>query len=148
MNTKKSKIASEVLAEVKAFFKQAEYKKSATNITAYCQWAFKTDGPTYYETPTPMDCVVKRGHPHYVVCISIKLLKCIYLMFQKPRGLLRSEIIISVASHFMRHTSGSAIEPNIDAANPPKALYALILLAVRSESVYMLIHAHDVCFPF
>jgi hypothetical protein len=72
MNTKKSKIASGVLSEVKDIFKQPEYRKSPVKVAEYCQWAFRIDGPAYCEIPTPINCMFKRSHPQYIVRPSIK----------------------------------------------------------------------------
>ena len=79
MNTKKSKIASSVLDGVKAIFRHAEYKKSPAKVAAYCQWAFRIDGPAYCEIPTPIDCMFKRGHPQYIAHTSLTFIEIIIL---------------------------------------------------------------------
>ena len=67
MRTRKSKIASDVLALVKTFFNSAEYRNRPEKIRDYVRWALGAGGPAYYETPVPASCTLRRDDPDYPV---------------------------------------------------------------------------------
>jgi hypothetical protein len=46
-------------------------------------------------------------------------------------GFLQSKFIAPVAYKFLRYTKNSVLQPALNASNPQRGLYALILTAVR-----------------
>jgi hypothetical protein len=67
MNTRKSKLASEILNAVKNHFNGAQFLDSPDAIRQYVRWALKPDGPAYYKSPTPQGSNVPRDAPGYQV---------------------------------------------------------------------------------
>jgi hypothetical protein len=67
MKTRKSKIASDVLALVKNFFDSTEYRNRPEKIRDYVRWALGPGGPAYYETPVPVFCTLRKDDPDYPV---------------------------------------------------------------------------------
>ena len=65
--TKRSKIASAIMGEVKSFFEQDAYVNRPDQVKAYVSWALQPDGPAFHETPTPSTCTFKRDHQEYIV---------------------------------------------------------------------------------
>jgi len=52
-------------------------------------------------------------------------------MYSKaPDGFLQSKFIAPVADKFLGYAKNSVLQPALNASNPPKGLYALILTAV------------------
>jgi hypothetical protein len=51
-------------------------------------------------------------------------------MSQAPDGFLQSEFIAPVVEQHLRYAKNSVLHPCLDAADPPKGLYILILAAV------------------
>ena len=69
LNTQQSKIASDVLDKVKQFFKDCDFADNPESIRDYTLWAVRSDGPGFYEGPTPRQCTYPRGHANYIVCL-------------------------------------------------------------------------------
>ena len=67
IKTRKSKIASAVLALVQEFFDMAAFRDKPEKIREYVRWAVRPDGPAYYASPTPQDSRFSRDHPNYIV---------------------------------------------------------------------------------
>ncbi|KAF9471430.1 hypothetical protein BDN70DRAFT_571699 [Pholiota conissans] len=119
VKTRKSKLADEILKQVKKYFEQAEFQGQPRKICEYVRWALK-DGPACYGLPAPMG--YKKGEQGYT----------------SPDGLLESDFITPVAQKFPKYAANSAMQSPIDGENPPKGLYALILFAVeRAFSAYI-----------
>ena len=70
MKTRKSKVASDVLAIVRKFFETGEYRNRPEKIRSYIRWALGPGGPAYYETPIPESCMLRRDDPDYPVSVS------------------------------------------------------------------------------
>lgn len=66
LNTRRSKIASDVLEEVKKFFKESEFVNKPEKIKDWAHWALRYDGPGFYLGPAPRHSV-SRDHADYVV---------------------------------------------------------------------------------
>lgn len=58
-------------------------------------------------------------------------------LIQAPQGFLQSDFILPVAKKFLSFVENSAFDRKIGAKNPPRGLYALILLAVTIYSCYL-----------
>lgn len=67
IKSRKSKIASSVLAEIQKFFDKTVFRDKPEKIREYVRWALRPDGPAYYETPTPQECRADRTHSDYIV---------------------------------------------------------------------------------
>ena len=67
MKTRRSKLASEILELVKAFFNGTEFRNRPERIKEYVLWALRSGGPAYYETPVPYSCTLQPDHPDYPV---------------------------------------------------------------------------------
>ena len=67
LNSRKSKLAAEILKAVKKLFNEAEFCNQPTKIREYVCWALRGDGPAYYKLPTPQTCNITRGDPNYIV---------------------------------------------------------------------------------
>ncbi|KAF8800254.1 hypothetical protein BYT27DRAFT_7175602 [Phlegmacium glaucopus] len=122
LNTRQSKIASDVLEEVKQFFKDCDFADKPESIKDYSLWAVRYDGPGFYQGPTPRQCTYPRDHANYI-----------------PTGAFQSHFIINVAKKFLRYVEKSLLEPKIDAKlNPPIGLLGMLLLSVeRAFTAYL-----------
>ncbi|KAF8235146.1 hypothetical protein L208DRAFT_1258301, partial [Tricholoma matsutake] len=114
VKSRKSMLASSILDAIKKFFETAEFADQPQKIRAYVRWALKPDGPAYYQIPTPQSCKADRNDPNYIA----------------PDGFLQSKFIAPVADKFLGYAKNSVLQPALNASNPPKGLYALILTAV------------------
>jgi len=136
VKSRKSKLASGVLEAVKKFFERGEFPGQPQKIRDYVRWVLKPDGAAYYQFPTPQSCKVDRNHPGYVVSSYFTCYTCMprkdLTIYQPPDGFLQSEFIAPIAEQFLGYAKNSVLRPALDARNPPKGLYALILVAVRS----------------
>ena len=65
MKTRQSKLASEILELVKAFFDGTKFRNQPERIKEYVLWALRSGGPAYYETPVPYSCTLQPDHPDY-----------------------------------------------------------------------------------
>ncbi|KAF8260211.1 hypothetical protein EI94DRAFT_1706466 [Lactarius quietus] len=114
MKTRRSKIASDVLQLVKAFFEGPQFE-NREDVKEYVFWALQSGGPAYYETPIPKSCKLKIDDPNSL----------------KPDGFLRSRFILPITKSYMSLATKSALQPLLGPRNPPLGLYAMILTAVR-----------------
>ncbi|KAF8804625.1 hypothetical protein BYT27DRAFT_7213772 [Phlegmacium glaucopus] len=123
LNTRQSKIASDVLEQVKHLFNQKNFVDKPENIKDYAEWALKSDGPTYYLGPTPRDCTARRGDPEYI----------------KPTSTFQSTFIINVAQKYLCYAEKSVLSPKINPSNnPPVGLWGMLLLsAERAFTAYL-----------
>jgi hypothetical protein len=71
IKSRKSKLASGILDDVKAFFNKNQIGNQPLKIRDYVRWALKPDGPAYYQSPTPQSNKVNRGHKDYVVSLAV-----------------------------------------------------------------------------
>ncbi|KAI0298193.1 hypothetical protein BC826DRAFT_907194 [Russula brevipes] len=115
LNSRKSKLAAEILKDVKKFFDKTEFLNQPVKIREYVRWALRGDGPAYYQLPTPQSCNVPRDDPGYIA----------------PDGFLQSGFITLFAAQYLRYTRGSVLRPALNAEYPPKGLYTLLLTAVE-----------------
>jgi hypothetical protein len=110
-------------------------------------WALRPDGTAYYQFPTPQSCKVDWNHPGYIVSSYFTCYTCMpqkdIMIYQPPDGFLQSEFIAPIAKQFLRYTKNSVLHPTLDARNPPKGLYALILIAVRSPYPAFVAHGDE-----
>lgn len=140
LNTRRSKIASEVLDQVKQFFKDADFSHQPQEIRDYANWALRGDGPGFYFEPTPRYCTISKDDPTYIVSFSVLFIILFvnpYSTFQRPKGVFQSTFIINVATKYLRYTSKSRIKPAIDPTlNPPIGLWGLLLLSVRLSLIF------------
>ncbi|KAF9548972.1 hypothetical protein CPC08DRAFT_755311 [Agrocybe pediades] len=114
VKTRRSKLAKAVLDDVQKFFSSSTYKEHPSKIRDYVCWAL-SGGPAYFASPVPQGSTAKKGDINYVA----------------PQGFLQSIFIADIAKKFMRYVDDSALTPPLSAAHPPRALYALILVAVE-----------------
>jgi hypothetical protein len=131
IKSRKSKLAAAVLDNIKTFFEGPEFVGKPAKIREYVRWALRTGGPAYYAVPIPKEGTANREHPHYIVSFlspSVSVRLTYYI--QPPEGFLESEFIAPIAKQYYKYAHNSVLRPQLDAKNPPKALYALILLAV------------------
>ena len=63
-------------------------------------------------------------------------------IYQPPDGFLQSEFVAPIAQQFLRYAKNLVLDPVLDAKNPPKSLYALILIAV-GNSFFSLVACAD-----
>ncbi|TFK32681.1 hypothetical protein BDQ12DRAFT_670903 [Crucibulum laeve] len=61
LKTKKLKIASDVLDDVRKFFEKPEFSCSPQKIHDYMHWALQAKGPAYYRILTPQNCMPPNG---------------------------------------------------------------------------------------
>jgi hypothetical protein len=66
IKSQKSKIRSDVLTNVKDFFKRADFSGQPAEIKGYIRWAL-TGGPAYYGQLTPRTCKAKKDETGYIV---------------------------------------------------------------------------------
>lgn len=71
IKTRKSKLASDVLAVIQKFFDETAFRDKPEKIRQYVRWALKPDGPAYYESPTPQECKADRTHTDYIVGFTL-----------------------------------------------------------------------------
>ena len=147
VKTRKSKLASSVLEAVKKFFERSEFPNQPQKIRDYVRGALKPDGAAYYRFPTPQSCKVIRNHPDYIVsshftCYTYAQKNL--MIYQPPDGFLQTEFIAPIAEQFLGYAKNSVLHPALSAKSPPKGLYGLILVAVRSHFLTFVTHA-DKC---
>lgn len=134
IKSRKSKLASGILDDVKAFFNKNQFDNQPLKIRDYVRWALKPDGPAYYQSPTPQSNKVNRGHKDYVVSLAVVIFnentQGIRHTFQAPEGFLQSELITQTAEKFLGYAKNSVLTPHLSAKAPPRGLYVLILTVV------------------
>jgi hypothetical protein len=69
IKSRKSKIGSDILDDIKRFFRGPEFAGKRDKIREYVLWALRPGGPAYYAKPTPKECKVSRKEPGYIVRI-------------------------------------------------------------------------------
>ena len=131
MKTRRSKLASQILTHVKTFLDGAEFRNRPERIREYVLWALRTGGPAYYETPVPISCKLEKGDPSYPVSFFFSSEIHADDLLKKPGGFLRSQFIFPIAKAYLGFAEKSVLHPSLGPKNPPTALYALILTAVR-----------------
>lgn len=52
---------------VKEFFKGDKYAGNRKAIAKYAQWATRDNGPGIFGDPAPIDCIIMKGKPGYMV---------------------------------------------------------------------------------
>jgi len=67
LNSRKSKLATDVLQAIKKFFDKPEFLKQSAKIREYVRWALRGDGPAHYQIPTPQSCSVPHDDTGYIV---------------------------------------------------------------------------------
>ena len=67
MKTRRSKLASEILAHVKTFLEGAEFKNRSARVKEYVHWALRKGGPAYFESPVPASCMLEMDDANYPV---------------------------------------------------------------------------------
>ncbi|KIJ89647.1 hypothetical protein K443DRAFT_126719, partial [Laccaria amethystina LaAM-08-1] len=112
IKSQKSKIRSDVLTNIKDFFKRADFSGQPAEIKGYIRWAL-TGGPAYYGQLTPRTCKAKKDETGYIA----------------PDGFLESKFIAPVAQHYLNYAKNSVLHPLLGAKHPPKGLYAMILVS-------------------
>jgi hypothetical protein len=118
------------------FFEKPEFANQPQKVRDYVYWALKPDGPAYYQVPTPKSCMVDRNHPNYIVSSTVLFwlpyaqLIQISMTHQPPDGFLQSTFITPIAQRFLGYAKNSVLYPVLNAGNPPRGLYSLILTAV------------------
>ncbi|KDR82214.1 hypothetical protein GALMADRAFT_135578 [Galerina marginata CBS 339.88] len=115
IKVKRAKLASDILVDVTKFFQGPEYAHQPDRIKEYAWWAVRHDGPGYYAQPTPLTCKVPPKDERYI----------------KPDGFLQTEALATTAKKYLHFAEKSVLKPAISAENPPKALYALMLVATE-----------------
>jgi hypothetical protein len=125
IKSRKSKLASRILDDVKAFFNKNQFGNQPLKIRDYVCWALKPDGPAYYQSPTPQSNKVNRGHKDYVVSLLVAVVifnentQGICHTFQAPEGFLQSELITQTAEKFLGYAKKSVLTP-ILMRRPPR----------------------------
>ncbi|KAF8163816.1 hypothetical protein B0H34DRAFT_795465 [Crassisporium funariophilum] len=115
IKVKRAKLASDILADVAKFFQGPEYAHQPDRIKEYAWWAVRHNGPGYYAKPTPLTCKVSAKDKGYI----------------KPDGFLQTAALTATAHKYLRFAEKSVLKPPISAGNPPKSLYALMLVATE-----------------
>jgi hypothetical protein len=65
LNTRRSKIASDVLKEVKKFFKESEFVNKPEKIKDWAHWALHYDGPGFYHVTQFLETMLTMSYvPH------------------------------------------------------------------------------------
>jgi hypothetical protein len=73
LNEKRTYFGCAAIRVVRKYFDTEKYKNQPKLIARYAQWAMQRNGPAIFETPTPIDCVVPRGSPGYIVSLRCNL---------------------------------------------------------------------------
>jgi hypothetical protein len=71
LNEKRTYFGCEAIRVVRRYFDAEKYKNHPGLIARYAQWAVRKDGPAIFETPTPIDCVVDKKSPGYIVSLRV-----------------------------------------------------------------------------
>ena len=82
------KITSDVLEEVKQFFKDCDFADKPESIKDYSLWAVRYDGPGFYQGPTPRQCTYPRDHDNYIVSCFLSMCHCPYIWYIEANGCL------------------------------------------------------------
>jgi hypothetical protein len=84
------------------------YNKQPKRIEKYARWALRDNGPGIWEIPTPVDCVVDKKDPGYIVSLL-----CIFSadhmthFTQPPINVFGSKFIITLFGSYVKWCKGS-----------------------------------------
>ena len=83
------------------------YNKQPKRIEKYAQWALRDNGPGVWEIPTPVDCVVDKKDPGYIVSLLLFSADQMTHFTQPPKNVFGSKFIITLFGSYVKWCKGS-----------------------------------------